>query len=100
MISSIDKKHPDLGSVSSNMVIANTPRQCRNPLGEEQRYVGPLVALADTLASLSRLKVLDLSNCALIGVKSNRYHGLKALGNAFASGKKLTHLRWSTVAKQ
>ncbi|CBN77908.1 Hypothetical leucine rich repeat protein [Ectocarpus siliculosus] len=69
--------------------------RCLDIQDKEQRYVGPLVALADTLTSLSRLKVLDLSNCTLIGLAGNRYHGLNALGNTFASGKKLTHLRIS-----
>ncbi|CAM9704576.1 unnamed protein product [Ectocarpus fasciculatus] len=69
--------------------------RCLDLQDKEQRYVGPLVALADTLTNLSRLKVLDLSSCTLIGLTGNRYHGLNALGNAFASGKKLTHLRIS-----
>ncbi|CAN0161859.1 unnamed protein product [Ectocarpus sp. 12 AP-2014] len=69
--------------------------RCLDLQDKEQRYVGPLVALADTLTSLPRLKVLDLSNCTLIGLTGNRYHGLNALGNTFASGKKLTHLRIS-----
>lgn len=65
-----------------------------NPLGEEQRHGGPIVALADTLMSLSRLKVLDLSHCSLIGLTGHRYHGLNALGNTFAGVKNcLTHLR-------
>eukprot|EP00903_Cladosiphon_okamuranus_P015361 g14187.t1 len=69
---------------------------CRNPLGEEQRHVGPLVALAKTLASLPRLKVLDISDCCLIGLAGHRYHGLNALGNTFAGTKNyLTHLRIS-----
>ncbi|CAM9228251.1 unnamed protein product [Ectocarpus sp. 13 AM-2016] len=69
--------------------------RCLDLQEKEQRYVGPLVALADTLTSLPRLKVLDLSNCTLIGLTGNRYHGLNALGDTFASGKKLTHLRIS-----
>lgn len=65
-----------------------------NSLGEEQRHVGPIVALADTLMKLSRLKVLDLSHCTLIGFTGHRYHSLNALGNAFAGEKNcLTHLR-------
>ncbi|CAM9231556.1 unnamed protein product, partial [Hapterophycus canaliculatus] len=70
--------------------------KCSNPLGQEQRHSGPLVALADTLATLSRLKVLDLSHCCLIGITGHRYHGLNALGRAFARGRcSLTHLRIS-----
>lgn len=69
-----------------------------NPLGEEQRHVGPLVALANTLANLSRLKVLDISHCCLIGLAGHRYHGLNAMGNAFSGAKNsLTHLRYSYV---
>lgn len=56
--------------------------------------MGPLVALANTLANLSRLKVLDISHCCLIGLARHRYHGLNALGNTFAATKNsLTHLR-------
>lgn len=56
--------------------------------------MGPLVAFAGTLANLSRLKVLDLSHCSLIGPAGHRYHGLNALGDAFAATKNgLTHLR-------
>ncbi len=52
------------------------------------------MALAGTLANLSRLKVLDLSRCSLIGLARHRYHGLNALGDAFAATKYgLTHLR-------
>lgn len=70
-----------------------------NPLGEEQRHVGPLVALANTLASLPRLKVLDVSNCCLIGLAGHRYHGLNALGSTFAGTKNcLTHLRYNYVS--
>lgn len=70
-----------------------------NPLGEEQRHVGPLVALSNTLANLSRLKVLDISHCCLIGLAGHRYHGLNALGNAFSRAKNsLTHLRCSFVS--
>eukprot|EP00752_Nemacystus_decipiens_P017479 g15671.t1 len=69
---------------------------CRNPLGEEQRHVGPLVALANTLASLPRLKVVDISGCCLIGPARHRYHGLNALVKAFAgTTNSLTHLRIS-----
>lgn len=57
--------------------------------------MGPLVALANTLANLPRLKVLDISDCCLIGLAKNRYHGLNALGSAFAGTKhSLTHLRY------
>ena len=65
-----------------------------NPLGEEQGHAGPLVALAGTLEKLSRLKVLDLSRCALVGLAGHRYRGLIALGKAFAGrSNRLTHLR-------
>ncbi|CAM9542849.1 unnamed protein product [Scytosiphon promiscuus] len=73
--------------------------RCLDLRDKEQRHVGPLVALADTLATLSRLKVLDLSRCRLVGVTGHRYHGLNALGRAFARGKSpLTHLRLSDNA--
>lgn len=65
-----------------------------NPLGEEQRFAGPVLALAKTLGELSRLKVLDLSGCTLIGLARHRYKGLNALGDAFRDRKnRLTHLR-------
>lgn len=53
------------------------------------------MALADTLEKLSRLKVLDLSLCALVGLAGHSYRGLIALGRAFAGrSNRLTHLRY------
>ncbi|CAM9549811.1 unnamed protein product, partial [Choristocarpus tenellus] len=62
----------------------------RNPLGGKQP--NPLLALAKNFEHL-RLKVIDMSSCALLGPSNHRYRGLIVLGEAFTKRKHLTHLR-------
>eukprot|EP00904_Undaria_pinnatifida_P003711 jgi/Undpi1/13340/HiC_scaffold_8.g02999.m1 len=93
-------KGEGMGPVDSLLLASRTSLTALNfrgnPLGEQQRHAGPLVALADTVEKLSRLKVLDLSACALVGLAGHRYRGLISLQRAFAGRtNRLTHLRLS-----